>query len=121
MLPSHPPSPDRASIPHLQIRHCGRGTTRTKQRIAAVAAVVAHYACLYSARADNFRRPGDKRRQQGVMPGMDEQGLVAVPEAAKMLNRSTEQVRRYLREGRLQGRRIGGQWFIERAAVDHFF
>jgi excisionase family DNA binding protein len=55
------------------------------------------------------------------MPGMDEQGLVTVPDAAKMLNRSTEQVRRYLREGRLKGRRIGGQWFIERAAVDHFF
>ena len=52
---------------------------------------------------------------------MDEQGLVTVPDAAKMLSRSTEQVRRYLREGRLSGRRIGGQWFIERAAVDRFF
>jgi hypothetical protein len=28
------------------------------------------------------------------------------------LGRSTEQVRRYLREGKLPGRRIGGQWFI---------
>ena len=52
---------------------------------------------------------------------MDEQGLVTVPEAARLLNRSTEQVRRYLREGRLNGRRIGGQWFIERSAVDRFF
>jgi excisionase family DNA binding protein len=52
---------------------------------------------------------------------MDEQGLVTVPEAARLLNRSTEQVRRYLREGRLNGRRIGGQWFIERTALDHFF
>lgn len=55
------------------------------------------------------------------MPGMDEQGLVTVPDAARHLSRSTEQVRRYLREGRLSGRRIGGQWFIERAALDRFF
>jgi excisionase family DNA binding protein len=52
---------------------------------------------------------------------MDEQGLVTVPDAARILNRSTEQVRRYLREKRLEGRRIGGQWFIERAALDNFF
>src|SRR6187549_1799383 len=52
---------------------------------------------------------------------MDEQGLVTVPDAARLLTRSTEQVRRYLREGRLEGRRIGGQWFIERAALDRFF
>lgn len=52
---------------------------------------------------------------------MDEQGLVTVPEAARLLNRSTEQVRRYLREGRLDGRRIGGQWFIERGKLDRFF
>jgi hypothetical protein len=29
-------------------------------------------------------------------------------------------VRRYLREKRLSGRRIGGQWFIDVAAVDSF-
>jgi excisionase family DNA binding protein len=46
--------------------------------------------------------------------------LVSVADAARHLQRSTEQVRRYLREGRLQGRRIGGQWFIERAALDAF-
>jgi excisionase family DNA binding protein len=46
--------------------------------------------------------------------------LVSVAEAARRLDRSTEQVRRYLREGRLSGRRIGGQWFIETAALDAF-
>jgi excisionase family DNA binding protein len=46
--------------------------------------------------------------------------LVSVAEAAKRLERSTEQVRRYLREGRLQGRRVGGQWFIEVAALTGF-
>jgi hypothetical protein len=29
-------------------------------------------------------------------------------------------VRRYLREGRLNGRRIGGQWFIEQKALQTF-
>ena len=37
-----------------------------------------------------------------------------------MLGRSTEQVRRYLREGKLAGVRVGGQWFIDRAALELF-
>lgn len=45
---------------------------------------------------------------------------LSVAETAQRLNRSTEQVRRYLREGRLAGRRVGGQWFIDPAAVDDF-
>lgn len=52
---------------------------------------------------------------------MDEHALISVADAARRLDRSTEQVRRYLREGRLSGRRIGGQWFIERAVLDDFF
>jgi excisionase family DNA binding protein len=49
-----------------------------------------------------------------------DQSLLSVGEAAKRLQRSTEQVRRYLREGRLEGRRIGGQWFMERSTLDAF-
>jgi excisionase family DNA binding protein len=45
------------------------------------------------------------------------EGLLTVTEAAKRLNRSTEQVRRYLREGKLKGQRIGNQWFVEQAAL----
>jgi len=44
-------------------------------------------------------------------------GYIKVTEAARKLGRSTEQVRRYLREGKLEGRRIGGQWFIKETAV----
>ncbi len=51
---------------------------------------------------------------------MDDQTLISVTEAANRLSRSTEQVRRYLREGRLEGRRIGGQWFIERQTLTTF-
>ena len=39
-------------------------------------------------------------------------GYITVNEAAKRLGRSTEQVRRYLREGKVEGQRMGGQWFI---------
>ena len=46
--------------------------------------------------------------------------LLSVGEAARELSRSTEQVRRYLREGRLSGRRMGGQWFIDSAALSAF-
>ena len=44
-------------------------------------------------------------------------GMVTVAEAAKRLNRSIEQVRRKLREGKLKGQRIGNQWFVEEGAM----
>lgn len=49
-----------------------------------------------------------------------DQSLLSVGDVARRLDRSTEQVRRYLREGRLTGRRIGGQWFIDRDTLDQF-
>ena len=45
------------------------------------------------------------------------EGMITVAEAARRLNRSIEQVRRYLREGKLRGQRIGGQWFVEESAL----
>ena len=44
-------------------------------------------------------------------------GMITVQEAARRLGRSIEQVRRYLREGKLRGERIGQQWFIEEASL----
>jgi hypothetical protein len=44
--------------------------------------------------------------------------VLTVAETAKMLQRSTEQVRRYLREGVLPGRRLGGQWFVDRGDAE---
>jgi excisionase family DNA binding protein len=49
-----------------------------------------------------------------------DRNLLTVAQAARMLERSTEQVRRYLRENRLPGQRFGGQWFIERDALQQF-
>ena len=49
-----------------------------------------------------------------------DRNLLTVAQAARLLERSTEQVRRYLRENRLPGQRLGGQWFIEREAVQQF-
>ncbi len=43
--------------------------------------------------------------------------MVTVAEAAKILQRSIEQVRRYLREGKLQGKRMGQQWFIPKSQL----
>jgi len=51
---------------------------------------------------------------------IDTEGLLTVDQAAKRLGRSTEQVRRYLREGKLRGRRIGNQWFIDEDALEQF-
>ena len=44
-------------------------------------------------------------------------GMLTVQETARRLNRSVEQVRRYLREGKLQGERIGQQWFVPEEAI----
>lgn len=46
--------------------------------------------------------------------------LLTVAETARLLRRSTEQVRRYLREGSLPGQRVGGQWFIHHADAEAF-
>jgi excisionase family DNA binding protein len=46
------------------------------------------------------------------------EGMITVAEAARRLNRSTEQVRRYLREGKLKGQRIGNQWFVEERTLE---
>lgn len=43
---------------------------------------------------------------------------LTVAAAARLLGRSTEQVRRYLREGTLPGHRLGGQWFIQPADAE---
>lgn len=43
---------------------------------------------------------------------------LTVADAARILERSTEQVRRYLREGVLPGERIGNQWFISQPDLD---
>ncbi len=51
---------------------------------------------------------------------MHEDRPLSVADAARRLERSTEQIRRYLREGRLRGERIGGHWFIERDVLDAF-
>jgi excisionase family DNA binding protein len=45
-------------------------------------------------------------------------GYLTVQETARRLGRSIEQVRRYLREGALPGRRIGQQWFVDEQALD---
>jgi excisionase family DNA binding protein len=46
------------------------------------------------------------------------EGMITVAEAARRLNRSIEQVRRYLREGKLRGQRIGNQWFVEERTLE---
>lgn len=51
---------------------------------------------------------------------MDNDNYLGVAEIARALGRSTEQVRRYLREGRLHGRRIGGQWFVTASDLNAF-
>jgi excisionase family DNA binding protein len=48
---------------------------------------------------------------------IDTRGMITVAEAAKRMNRSIEQVRRKLREGKLRGQRIGNQWFVDEESL----
>ena len=48
---------------------------------------------------------------------LDTKGMVSVAEAAKRLDRSIEQVRRNLRDGKLKGQRIGNQWFVDETCL----
>ena len=45
-------------------------------------------------------------------------GMFTVQKTARRLNRSVEQVRCYLREGKLQGERIGQQWFVPEETIN---
>ena len=47
------------------------------------------------------------------------QGLT-LSQVAQELGRSLEQVRRYLREGKLRGQKLGMQWFIEQRDLEAF-
>jgi hypothetical protein len=49
---------------------------------------------------------------------IDTKGMVSVAEAAKRLDRSIEQVRRNLRDGKLRGQRIGNQWFVDETCLE---
>jgi excisionase family DNA binding protein len=45
---------------------------------------------------------------------------LTLKDVAKELNRSLEQVRRYVREGKLPAQKLGMQWFVERKDLDAF-
>ncbi len=51
-----------------------------------------------------------------VVPG----DTLTLQEVARELGRSLEQVRRYVREGKLPARKVGMQWFVSRRALDDF-
>lgn len=65
-----------------------------------------------------------KRRTKGqvqyIVPDGHASGLATVDEAATYLGKSTEQVRRYLRESALSGYHVGNQWVINMKDLEQF-
>ena len=51
-----------------------------------------------------------------VQPGE----TLTIKEVARELGRSLEQVRRYVREGKLPAEKLGMQWFVSRRALETF-
>jgi excisionase family DNA binding protein len=50
----------------------------------------------------------------------DAEDKLPLKEVARQLGRSLEQVRRYVREGKLPAEKLGMQWFVERGALEAF-
>lgn len=75
---------------------------------------------LHTTKKHDVPGEGDSLDGGNMDHGDGSRDFISVAEAARVLKRSTEQVRRYLREGQLPGHRMGGQWFIDRAAVTAF-
>lgn len=53
---------------------------------------------------------------------LDKGNLVVytVADLSKLLNTTPQTVRRYINEGRIQGRKIGRQWLVDEEAVREF-
>lgn len=56
-----------------------------------------------------------------LLAEQDEDDLVDVAEAARLLGKSRPSIYRYLDEGRLGGRKIGGRWYVSRGTVDRWW
>ena len=56
-----------------------------------------------------------------LLAEQEEDDLVDVALAARLLGKSRPSIYRYLEEGRLGGRKIGGRWYVSRAAVDRWW
>jgi excisionase family DNA binding protein len=56
---------------------------------------------------------------QGVVM-VESADKLPLKEVARQLDRSLEQVRRYVREGKLPAQKLGMQWFVERRALEAF-
>ena len=51
---------------------------------------------------------------------VDPSETLTIKEVARELGRSLEQVRRYVREGKLPAQKLGMQWFVSRRALEAF-
>ncbi|MFQ5925904.1 MAG: helix-turn-helix domain-containing protein [Terriglobia bacterium] len=56
-----------------------------------------------------------------LLAELDESDLVDTDTAARLLGKSRVSIYRYLEEGRLGGRKVGGRWYVFREAVDRWW
>ncbi|MFQ5817920.1 MAG: helix-turn-helix domain-containing protein [Terriglobia bacterium] len=56
-----------------------------------------------------------------LLAEQDEGDLVDTATAARLLGKSRPSIYRYLEEGRLGGRKVGGRWYVFREAVDRWW
>jgi excisionase family DNA binding protein len=61
--------------------------------------------------------PGLEERR-ALLAEEEKRELVTVLQAGRLLGKSRDTIYRWLEEGRLEGRKVGGRWLVYRDAVE---
>lgn len=68
--------------------------------------------------AEPERERAPRRRSLGLLVAGEKREAMTVTVAARLLGVSQDTLYRWLNEGRLRGRKVGGRWIVYRDSVD---
>lgn len=78
--------------------------------------MVIHPVPIYAARPKEEARSTAEATAQFAAD--EKRELVTVLQAARLLGKSRDTIYRWLTEGRLEGRKVGGRWLVYRDGVE---
>lgn len=64
------------------------------------------------------REPALRGRGMGLLAQGERRAAITVLQAARLLGKSRDTIYRWLNEGKLAGRRVGGAWLVYRDSLD---
>lgn len=60
----------------------------------------------------------EENKRSPVLASQDDRPVVSVARAAQLLGKSNDTIYRWLNEGTLAGRKVGGRWLVYRHSVE---